>query len=98
MPLVSRSSALAALIYSANLEGLINLSYSCVPLGSILKIYSAPTIAVTHDLGFLFIVDRNKFPPGFSSLVQTSINDFGSGTCSKTSRHDTTSNLSSFFL
>ena len=51
MPFVSISSAFASLTYLANEEGFINLLNSCVPLGKSLNIYSAPTIAVTHDLG-----------------------------------------------
>ena len=57
--------------------------------------YSAPTIAVIQDLGFLFIVDKNNSPSGLSKSMHVFTNNFGSGTCSKTSRQVTTSN---FFL
>jgi len=64
-----------------------------VPLGKILNIYSAPTIAVTQDLGFLLIVDKNKWPPGFKSSQHVFTKSSGSGTCSSTSRQATISNL-----
>ena len=62
-----------------------------------LNIYSAPTIAVIQDLGFLFMVDKNRSPFGFKRSIHVFTNNFGSGTCSKTSRHVTTSYFSELF-
>src|SRR6056300_1512847 len=85
-------------IYLSNSDGLINFSHSWVPLGKILKIYSAPTIAVTKDLAFLFKVERNIWPLGFRRSEQDLISRPGSGTCSITSKQATTSKDSfSFF-
>ena len=96
MPFVSITLALASLTYEAKLEGLINLSNSWVPFGKRLKIYSAPTIAVIQDLGFLLIVERKRCPPGLRRSVHVFTSDFGSGTCSKTSKHVTISKVSDF--
>ncbi|SVC73120.1 uncharacterized protein METZ01_LOCUS325974, partial [marine metagenome] len=43
-------------------SGFINLSQSCVPIGSHCKIYSAPTIANTYDFKVLFKVAINIKP------------------------------------
>ena len=69
----------------------MNLLNSCVPFGRRLNIYSAPTIAVNQDLGFLFIVDKNRKPSGFRRLIHVLTSSLGSGTCSSTSRQVTIS-------
>jgi hypothetical protein len=91
MPLASISLTEAFSIYSLSSDGFINFSNSWVPFGRILKIYSAPTIAVIHDLGFLLIVERNKRPSYLSIFEHASTKEAGLGTCSKTSKQVTTS-------
>ena len=47
-----------------------------------------------YDSVVLATVERNRYPPGFTSLVQFSINTFGFSTKSTTSEQQTKSNTS----
>ena len=53
--------------------------------------YSAPKIAMSQLLVFLFMVEKNTEPPGFTILAQALTTELGSGTCSSISKHVTTS-------
>ena len=70
----------------------MNLANSWVPLGSKLRMYSAPTMANKNDLGLRLSVEKKTQPPGLAKLAQARTTEPGSGTCSSISMHVTTSN------
>src|SRR5574344_1897477 len=70
-----------------------NLLYSCVPVGSILRMYSAATMARPNDLMLRFNVEKKTQPPGLTKLAQACTTDAGLGTCSSISMQVTTSKL-----
>ena len=79
--------------FFCNSSGFINLFQSCVPIGSHLKIYSAPSIANKYDFGFLLIVEKKIIPSFFKSLEQIYIKNSTFSTCSITSIHKIISNF-----
>ena len=91
MPICPLSSKFDFLHQFASSEGRMNLAYSCVPFGRRFKTYSAPRIANIYDFGFLFIVEKNTVPPGFTNSKHDLTIEAGSGTCSSISRHVMTS-------
>ena len=60
IPLISSTIRSLLLKILENSDGFINFSYLCVPFGKILRIYSAPIIAIIYDIMFLFRVEKNK--------------------------------------
>ena len=56
IPTVSSITKLFLFVIISKSCGAKNLSQSCVPIGSHLKIYSAPNIANIYDFKFLLIV------------------------------------------
>ena len=81
IPLISSTIRSLLLKILENSDGFINFSYSCVPFGIILRIYSAPTIAIIYDIRFLLRVEKNKSAFLFVIFTQSFISFSGSGTC-----------------
>lgn len=63
----------------------MNKFQSWVPIGTTLVMYSAPTINFKYDSFVLLMVDKNKYPLGFSSEYNEFKNSYLSWTCSITS-------------
>ncbi len=91
MPVMSCSSRPAARACAISSLGRMNFAYSCVPRGSRLSTYSAPTIASANDFRLRLIVEKNTAPPGFTSAAHAATTEAGEGTCSSISMQVTTS-------
>lgn len=52
-------------------SGVRNFVHSCVPLGIILKTYSAPKMTKAQEAAVLFWVVINKEPPGYSKDLRS---------------------------
>src|SRR4030065_244422 len=62
MPVYSRTTRPACRLMRSSSEGRMNFRYSCVPRGSSLRMYSAPTMANSHDFGLRLSVGKNTRP------------------------------------
>src|SRR2546430_6166551 len=69
----------AARAQRASSEGRMSRSYSCVPRGTKLRRYSAPTIASRKDLRLRLMVETNSAPPGRSARARVAVMAAGAG-------------------